>query len=138
MGRDASGVLRPSGDETAEEGCGSNDVRMMSDNPMKYINLFVAVICRPQGEAYDESNARERGQLFKRLPARIAFDCFFSFAANVLYTRISSLSYLTGAAQKEKAQKAHYPRGNRGSFGRQKQDSAVSRRPKSTVSKNGK
>ena len=138
IGRDANGMLQPNPDQTAEEWCESNDLLMMSDNPMKYINLFVAVICRPQGEAYDESKARERGQLFKRLPARIAFDCFFSFAANVLFTRISSLSYLTGAAQKEKAQKAHYPRGSRGSFGRQKRALAVSRRPKSTVSKNGK
>lgn len=137
IGRDADRMLKPNPDQTTEEWCESNDLLMMSDNPIKYINLFVAVICRPQGEAYDENKARERGELFKRLSARIAFDCFFSFAANVTYTRICSLLYSTGAAKKAKAQRVRSPRGNRGSFGSRKQDLAGSRRRKSTASKNG-
>ena len=39
--------------------------------------LIVAILCRPEGEAYNERVARERAEKFKQLPCTVALDVFF-------------------------------------------------------------
>ena len=121
--RDAAGMIQPNADQTTEEFCESNDLLQIGANPIALMHLFVAVVCRPAGEAYDERKARERAELFKRLPVKIALDCFFSFAANAIHTQVltlSSLARLAAEAGTAKAGNRASRRGNRGSFGRRK------------------
>lgn len=136
--RDPAGILVPNPDQTTEEFCESNDLLNIANNPIELMHLFVAVLCRPAGEAYDERKARERAEVFKRLPARIALDCFFSFASKARHTLINILRCLAeGAEQQKEGERARSPRGSRASTGRRRRATAVCRRPKSTSSKRG-
>lgn len=64
-------------DETAESWAESNDLYLASENPYDCMALIVAILCRPEGEKYDEMKARERAEEFRQLPAYIAFEVFF-------------------------------------------------------------
>lgn len=74
---DGFGGLLPMADETAESWAESNDLHLASDNPYDNMPLIVAILCRPEGEKYDEHTARARAEEFRHLPAYIAFEVFF-------------------------------------------------------------
>ena len=74
---DGFGGLLPMADETAESWAESNDLHLASANPYEYMPLIVAILCRPKGEEYNEQSARARAEVFKQLPAYIAFEVFF-------------------------------------------------------------
>ena len=77
MTADGFGGLLPMSDETAESWAESNDLYLASENPYDCMALIVAILCRPEGEKYDELKARERAEEFRQLPAYIAFEFFF-------------------------------------------------------------
>jgi hypothetical protein len=77
MTADGFGGLLPMSDETAESWAESNDLYLASENPYDCMALIVAILCRPEGEKYDEMKARERAEEFRQLPAYIAFEVFF-------------------------------------------------------------
>lgn len=77
MTADGFGGLLPMADETAESWAESNDLHLASANPYECLPLIVAILCRPEGEKYDELKARERAEEFRQLPAYIAFEVFF-------------------------------------------------------------
>lgn len=74
---DGFGGVMPMADVTAEEWAESNDLRIASSNPIEYAHLIVAILCRPEGEKYNERVARERAEKFRNLPCSLAFDVFF-------------------------------------------------------------
>ena len=74
---DGFGGLMPMADETAESWAESNDLHLACTNPYEYMPLIVAILCRPEGEPYNEQTARARAEEFKHLPAYIAFEVFF-------------------------------------------------------------
>jgi hypothetical protein len=74
---DGFGGLLPMADETAESWAESNDLHLACANPYQHMPLIVAILCRPEGEPYKEQAARARAELFKQLPAYIAFEVFF-------------------------------------------------------------
>ena len=77
MTADGFGGLLPMSDETAESWAESNDLYLATENPYDCMSLIVAILCRPEGEKYDELKARERAEEFRQLPAYIAFEVFF-------------------------------------------------------------
>lgn len=77
MTADGFGGMLPMADETAESWAESNDLYLASENPYDCMALIVAILCRPEGEKYDELKARERAEEFRQLPAYIAFEVFF-------------------------------------------------------------
>lgn len=74
---DGFGGVMPMAEVTAEEWAESNDLRIATANPFEYMHLIVAILCRPEGEKYNEHVARERAELFKQLPCTVALDVFF-------------------------------------------------------------
>lgn len=74
---DGFGGLLPMAEETTEAFAESNDLYMALDNPYQALPLIIAILCRPEGEQYDELKARERAELFKGLPCSVAFEVFF-------------------------------------------------------------
>jgi hypothetical protein len=74
---DGFGGVMPMADTTAEEWAESNDLRIAGSNPAEYMHLIVAILCRPEGEKYNERVARERAEKFKKLPCKVALDVFF-------------------------------------------------------------
>lgn len=74
---DGFGGLMPMADETAESWAESNDLHLASANPYDNMPLIVAILCRPEGEPYNEMTARARAEEFKHLPTYIAFEVFF-------------------------------------------------------------
>ena len=83
---DGFGGLLPMADETAESWAESNDLHLASENPYEYMPLIVAILCRPEGEAYNELTARARAEEFRQLPAYIAFEVFFCKLMQLLTT----------------------------------------------------
>ncbi|MBQ6584408.1 MAG: hypothetical protein IIX42_04565 [Alistipes sp.] len=77
MTADGFGGVLPMSEETAESWAESNDLHLASENPYEYMPLIVAILCRPEGEAYNELTARARAEQFRQLPAYIAFEVFF-------------------------------------------------------------
>lgn len=77
MTADGFGGMLPMADETAESWAESNDLHLASANPYDNMPLIVAILCRPEGEPYNEQTARARAEEFKHLPAYIAFEVFF-------------------------------------------------------------
>ena len=88
---DGFGGVMPMAEVTAEEWAESNDLRIASNNPIEYAHLIVAILCRPEGEKYNERVARERAEKFKQLPCSLAFDVFFC-----KFVRMSTILALTG------------------------------------------
>lgn len=74
---DGFGGLLPMAEETTEAFAESNDLYMALENPYQALPLIVAILCRPEGEQYDELKARERAERFKGLPCSVAFEVFF-------------------------------------------------------------
>lgn len=74
---DGFGGVMPMADTTAEEWAESNDLRIASTHPVEYMHLILAILCRPEGESYNERVARERAEKFKGLPCSVALDVFF-------------------------------------------------------------
>lgn len=74
---DGFGGVMPMAETTAEEWAESNDLRIASSNPFEYMHLIVAILCRPEGEVYNERVARERSEKFKQLSCTVALDVFF-------------------------------------------------------------
>ena len=112
---DGLGGIMPMADTTAEEWAESNDLRIASAHPAEYMHLIVAILCRPEGEAYNERVARERAEKFKQLPFTIALDVFFC-----RFARMSTMVALMGEhleqlkAEAEKAE-AKSPHSDNGS-----------------------
>lgn len=77
MTADGFGGLLPMAEETAESWAESNDLHLASENPYECMPLIVAILCRPEGEPYNELTARQRSEVFKQLPVSIAFEVFF-------------------------------------------------------------
>lgn len=88
---DGFGGVMPMADTTAEEWAESNDLRIVSANPVEYMHLIVAILCRPDGEVYNERVARERAEKFKQLPCTVALDVFFC-----RFARMSTMLNLMG------------------------------------------
>lgn len=74
---DGFGGLLPMAEETTEAFAESNDLYMALENPYQALPLIVAILCRPEGEQYDELKARERAEVFKGLSCSVAFEVFF-------------------------------------------------------------
>ena len=74
---DGFGGVMPMANTTAEEWCESNDLRVACSNPAEHMHLIVAILCRPDGEKYNERVARERAEKFKELPCKVGLDVFF-------------------------------------------------------------
>lgn len=110
---DGLGGVMPMADTTAEEWAESNDLRIASAHPAEYMHLIVAILCRPEGEAYNERVARERAEKFKQLPFTIALDVFFC-----RFARMSTMVALMGEhlellkAEAEKAEVESLRSGN--------------------------
>ena len=110
---DGLGGVMPMADTTAEEWAESNDLRIASAHPAEYMHLIVAILCRPEGEAYNERVARERAEKFKQLPFTIALDVFFC-----RFARMSTMLALMGEhlellkAEAEKAEVENLRSGN--------------------------
>lgn len=86
MTADGFGGVLPMSEETAESWAESNDLHLASENPYEYMPLIVAILCRPEGEAYNELTARARAEEFRQLPAYIAFEVFFCKLTQMLTT----------------------------------------------------
>ena len=89
---DGFGGLMPMAELTAEEWAESNDLRIASSHPVEYAHFIVAILCRPEGEKYNEKVARARAEKFKSLPCSLAFDVFFC-----RFVRMSTMAGLTFA-----------------------------------------
>lgn len=103
---DGFGGVMPMADTTAEEWAESNDLRIASARPVEYMHLIVAILCRPEGEAYDEKVARERAERFRQLPCTVALDVFFCRFARMSTTLVLMSEYLVqlkAAAEKAEA-----------------------------------
>ena len=74
---DGFGGMLPMAEETTEAFAESNDLYMALENPYQALPFIVAILCRPEGEPYDELKARERAEVFKGLPCSVAFEVFF-------------------------------------------------------------
>ena len=74
---DGFGGVMPQADVTVEEWAESNDLRIASANTFEHMPLIVAILCRPEGEVYNERVARERAEKFKQRPCTVALDVFF-------------------------------------------------------------
>lgn len=103
---DGFGGVMPMADTTAEEWAESNDLRIACGNFAEYMHLIVAILCRPEGEKYNERVARERAEKFKQLPCSIGLDVFFcklsrmSIMANLISEYLVSLQ-AAAEAQKQ-------------------------------------
>lgn len=74
---DGFGGEMPMAEETADTFAESNDLYLACENALDNMPLIVAILCRPEGEEYDEKVARERAEAFKRLPMSVALEVFF-------------------------------------------------------------
>lgn len=114
---DGFGGVMPMADTTAEEWAESNDLRVACSNPGEYMHLIVAILCRPEGEKYNERVARERAERFKQLPCSVALDVFFcklhrmSTTAKLISERLVSLK-AKAEARKAKKETPHSEIGN--------------------------
>ena len=61
----------PMGYVTAEELCEATDLFIC--DKWLYAPLIVAVLCRPEGEPYDESAVRSRAERLRKIPMKIVF-----------------------------------------------------------------
>lgn len=105
MTADGFGGLLPMIEETAESWAESNDLHLASENPYECMPLIVAILCRPEGEPYNELTARQRAEVFKQLPVSIAFEVFFSKLTQML-TSASLIGAYLEALQKRDQLKA--------------------------------
>lgn len=74
---DGVGGQMPFADRETEEFCEAFDLALACKHPIELAPLIVAILCRPEGEKYNEMKARERAEKFKTLPTSIALDVFF-------------------------------------------------------------
>lgn len=101
MTADGFGGLLPMSEETAESWAESNDLHLASTNPYECMPLILAILCRPEGEVYDEMTARGRAEIFKQLPAYIAFEVFFCKLMQISTTLGLIGAYLEGLRKKQ-------------------------------------
>lgn len=105
---DGFGGFMPMAELTAEEWAESNDLRIASANPIEYAHFILAILCRPEGEAYNEKVARARAEKFKSLSCSLALDVFFCRFARMSTMANLTLTYLQQIAKGE-ATKADIP-----------------------------
>lgn len=101
---DGVGGQMPFADRETEEFCEAFDLALACKNPIELAPLIVAILCRPEGEKYDELKARERAEKFKTLPTSIAFDAFFAKAARLSIMAILTQTYLGEIAKNRAAE----------------------------------
>lgn len=73
-GVDVMGGVMPLAGVSAREMCEASDVSM--DANFRLGSLVTAILCRPEGEAYDEETAKHRNRIFKQLPAYVFMEVF--------------------------------------------------------------
>lgn len=103
---DGFGGVMPMADTTAEEWAESNDLRLACAHPGEYMHLIVAILCRPEGEKYDERVARERAEKFRELPCSIGLDVFFCKLHRLSITAKFISEHLVSLKAKAEARKA--------------------------------
>lgn len=111
---DGFGGTMPMADVTAEEWAESNDLRIACEHSTDYMHLIVAILCRPEGEKYNERVARERAERFKNLPCSVGLDVFFCKLSRMNTLASLTLDYLESLQAEEKAKEevATPPSGN--------------------------
>ena len=117
---DGFGGIMPMANTTAEEWAESNDLRVACSNPAEYMHLVVAILCRPEGEKYNERVARERAEKFKQLPCSVGLDVFFCRLSRMsIIAKLISGSLVSLQAKEERKQapmKAHSGSGSEDSI----------------------
>lgn len=74
---DVSGQTMPLSNETAMTWSEAADLMTAQKDSFKYMALIIAILCRKEGEKYDERVAKRRAVEFEELPAQIMFEVFF-------------------------------------------------------------
>ncbi|MBQ4278572.1 MAG: hypothetical protein IJC16_01280 [Rikenellaceae bacterium] len=72
---DLAGMTMPMADASAAELCGATDLYNAGRGAQAA--MIVAMLCRPEGEPYDERRAKERARTMTGLPMSIAMEVFF-------------------------------------------------------------
>ena len=72
---DLAGITMPMADASAVELCGATD--LYNTGRGSQAAMIVAMLCRPEGEPYDERKAKERARTMADLPMSIALEVFF-------------------------------------------------------------
>lgn len=111
---DGFGGYMPMAELTAEEWAESNDLRIASSHPVEYAHFIVAILCRPEGEPYNEKTARARAEKFKALPCSLALDVFFCKFARMSTTASLTLTYLRQMVESEAQGEVETPRSDNG------------------------
>lgn len=79
--KDVNGDVRPASNITAIEFTESADLQLaatkIEQGKFNYATHVIAILCRPQGEAYNEKTMLERSEKFKELPMSIFWEVFF-------------------------------------------------------------
>lgn len=100
---DGFGGAMPMANVTAEEWAESNDLRIACEHAVDYMHLIVAILCRPEGEKYNERVARERAEKFKQLPISVGLDVFFCKLSRMNTLARLTLDYLAQYQAEAKA-----------------------------------
>lgn len=106
---DGVGGQMPFADRETEEFCEAFDLALACKHPIELAPLIVAILCRPEGEKYNEMKARERAEKFKTLPTSIALDVFFykvlrlSIMATLTQTYLGEIAKNRAAEMKSQA-----------------------------------
>lgn len=96
VSREVFGVDVPMVDVTALEFTESADMLSAVSSLQKDISklaTLVAILCRPQGEAYDEQTTIQRTKEFQDLPMDVVWSVFFSLAVPLIIWQQSAAMY---------------------------------------------
>jgi len=81
----------------------SNIIALIADlskEGIKYLPLFVATYCRPEGEKYDEVKIQQRSVEFAQLPMSVAWEVFFCIQQLTILSAINTLNFTKKQIQK--------------------------------------
>lgn len=77
------GIEYPMADEPMQTFTESADLLLagmnLKENKLEYAANIVAILCRKEGEKYDERKMLERAEIFKELPMSVVWNVFFCF-----------------------------------------------------------
>lgn len=65
----------------------------LKEKGINYMSMVVAIVCRPDGEKYDEKTAFERSKQFSELPMSVVWEVFFCIQQLTLQYSLNILNY---------------------------------------------
>ncbi len=106
---DGAGDVNPMAYTTTEEYCEALDLQVVMSqiargDAYKLMPLMVAILCRPEGEPYDEIRAKRRAEKFVDLPVSVAIEVFFYLLRSAIISLPSMYGSLTEAIRRVKSQ----------------------------------